>query len=632
MSDGFCWEGLLDSDADGCFLKAALFTTHEKADERFLAEHFLGTFLRLDHDPQGEGAERTYFLVELDRRLKQLRDRLVVVSSVCRNEAGGSKAAESSTFPWIWGSIRHLFVGGPEHAVQHAKLWLLHWGDRKGDEYIEIVVSSANLTRAGFKEQLQAAWRACLLLNPKASLARRRSWGVLPHFLKELARSARSPEKLDPFIELLARAQCPDGITFVASVPGKHSQETLRRTPWGSAGLRKITPPGLGKVSAWILTPFVGVWNGKGLSRWCAKFGGSPHRLWLVWIDKYHPWASYWTLPRTTVTHLRKNGSSFLQLGYEEGEICLLHAEHRPTDQRWSHAKVYAFKRSASRRLLVTSANFSEAAWGKHDDDGTLTIKNFELGVCINQGQWPLDHLGVFNNPKTDAAVPPESEEVLIAWAQAAWNGKRVNIQCRCKAPQDLRGRVGPNTAIREWSTREGFRSASVPWSSKNPYPSVELTCRGETITVPVFDERPVQEREQSAPPGIDANGWKEVKDKLLFAQYGGREAEESVDGAQNGNGANSPNESYEVGEFTKAREHFRVVDKWSKRMKRASEVQTQDFERSVLLHDGKSLIESFQRQSEREKKNGTLGMGAKLAAEELVVRLKHYRRLNAHN
>ena len=58
---------------------------------------------------------------------------------------------------------------------------------------------------------------------------------------------------------------------------------------------------------------------------------------------------------------------------------------------------MYSLKRGNSRRLLVTSANFSPAAWGRESRDGGLTIENFELGVCVGQGAWPFEDLDVFD-------------------------------------------------------------------------------------------------------------------------------------------------------------------------------------------------------------------------------------------
>jgi hypothetical protein len=70
----------------GRSLKAALFTSYDRPDERLLAEHLLPLLLNLSREPQGEGNERQYFLVELHERLKQLHDKLVIVSSATREE------------------------------------------------------------------------------------------------------------------------------------------------------------------------------------------------------------------------------------------------------------------------------------------------------------------------------------------------------------------------------------------------------------------------------------------------------------------------------------------------------------------------------------------------------------------
>ncbi len=334
----FGWQSLLHTDApSGCPLKAALFTTYDRADERFFVEHLLPLLLKLSREPDGESMERQYFLLELDQRLKHLHDHLVVVSSTSREEPADAEEGESGTYGWIWRSIRHLTVGSHRKAVQHAKLWLLHWGaaDADGVEYLELVVSSANLTRAAFRGQLQAAWRVCIELHPHRSNARLDSWGILPDFLRELAASAGDDGHFAPFVELLARADCPEGVTFVASVPGTHSRLALRRTAWGAAGLREIAPSGRGMVSVAILTPFVGSWSSEALSRWCALFEGSPNRLALVWIDNDHPWAraGKWLLPEATLRTLSKLDATLLKLRHEPDdheEIDLFHEEHRP--------------------------------------------------------------------------------------------------------------------------------------------------------------------------------------------------------------------------------------------------------------------------------------------------------------
>jgi hypothetical protein len=662
----FGWESLLNTDVPkGYSLKAALFTTYDRPDERLLVEHLLPFLLNLSREPESEGSERQYFLLELDQRLKRLHDRLVVVSSTAREEPGDSDEGESNMYAWIWRSIRHLTVGRRQKAVQHAKLWLLHWSaaNENGTEYLEIVVSSTNLTRAAFIGQLQAVWRACIQLRPQRSEARLRRWGIVPEFLRQLAKSAGDDARLDPFVELLSRTDCPEGVTFVASVPGVHSRQALRRTPWGAAGLREIAPTGRGKVSVSILSPFIGSWSADTLNRWCAAFRGSPDRLELVWIDQNHPWASAgrWLLPKAALNSLTRARATLLHLRYDPDDIentSLFHQEHRPEDGRWSHAKVYSIRRGNSRRILVTSANFSTAAWGGESKNGDLTIENFELGVCADQGTWPFADLEVFDDESVVATVTklPSRGTALIAWARATWNGKNVDVGCRCVEDRALGGEIkrkAGHTPITKWTFgTKGFRSARIPWTdTARPPLSVELTCEHETVSVAVFDERSFRDREETIPPGVDETIGHAMRDELLFEQYGGRVAadvestnnpqtpigtssessetgdsstEAGLEGEQGESGAGS-SDSYAVPAFVSAQRHLRVVDQWADQVMRAVKYRTGEFDRQALRRDGELLVEAFQRQADRDGRKGpSWAIGARLAGEELTLRLKH--------
>jgi len=656
----FGWESLLHTDAPaGCSLKAALFTTYDRADDRFLAEHVLPLFLKLNREPDGEGTERQYFLLELDHRLKQLHDKIVVVSSMTRDEPSDSEERESGTYGWIWRSIRHLTVGSNRKAVQHAKLWLLHWGatDESGIEYLEIVVTSANLTRSAFRGQIQAAWRVCIELYPQQSETRLHHWGILPDFLRALATSAREEMRIEPFVALLARGECSEGITFIASVPGTHSRQVLRRTPWGAAGLRRIAPPGRGTVSISILSPFVGSWNAKDLARWCAMFEGSPKRLKLVWIDKDHPWAhDRWLLPSSTLKSLTKVGSKLLHLRYDsnnEDNADLFHKDHRSADARWSHAKVYALNRGNSQRLIVTSANFSTSAWGNESLDGQLIIENFELGVCIEQTNWrlfdELDEFEELSNAATVAKLPSRSS-ALIMWAQAVWDGRNVIIECRCNANYKIKGYLdhgGKNKLITRWKTSaDGLQRSTVRWSDvKRPPSTAHLTCEHETVRIPIFDGRPLsKDRIDTVPPELDEHVVQTLRDELLFEQYGGRTvteddqdpdsswsdstASDSI-GASNYDkededieqGEDRNSDSYAVPSFELARDRLRVVDNWADRVKFAAKSKT-----SVFRRDGELLVEAFKRQALRDKKKGAeRAIGAELAAQELNLHLKYF-------
>lgn len=672
-SMAFGWESLVRSDApSGCSLKAALFTTYDRADERLLAEHLLPLFLKVSREPDGEGTERQCFILELDNRLKQLHDRLFVISSTLREEDGEPNDAGDGSYGWIWQSIRPLTVGSRAKAVQHAKVWLLHWGACNGDgvEYLEIVVTSANLTMNAFKGQLQAAWRACIELRPQRADARLGSWGVLPEFLRELARSAGDEEFIEPFVDLLGRATCPEGVSLLASVPGTHSRAELRRNPWGSAGLRSVTPAGRGKVLVSILSPYVGEWNGPELRRWCSTFDGAPERIELVWIDKVHPWArrKLWMLPKTALASIAKGNGTLLHLRHVTNDpenIDLFHEEHRGLDERWSHAKVYGFKRGGSRRLLVTSANFSTAAWGRASLDDGLTIENFELGVCIDPGVWPFDTLDPFDDIR-DAFVSETTARGAneILWVQAVWDGKRILVECRCQADCDFKGSVKMGKtwkAVDKWtfsSSRDRY-SAVVPWADPKRPPTVARLSTGhDTVMVAVFDARPAREREDTVPPEIDEDVVQAMRDQLLFERYGGRVTQEDDgdiesqlsgdDGAGTEADTSEPTkddvdlaeiadrdleqptagrvDSYAVPSFELARQHLRVVDKWVECVNRAEGNGIAALEREWLLRDGEHLVQAFLRQAERDKELGSdRSLGGTLAAEELTLRLKQF-------
>lgn len=647
---GIGWEPLLKTDAPvECTLVRALFTTYDRADERLLVEHALPLFLKLGHEPDGEGAERQYFLIELDRRLRQLHDRIVVVSSNAREEPTQQDEGDSA-YQWIWRSIRHLTVGSRGRAVQHSKLWLLHWSSSDGPDYLEIVVSSANLTLAALKGQLQAAWRTLIALKPQRSDARLSNWGILPIFLRELAASAGDVQNLIPFVELLARGECPEGVTFVASAPGVHSRSVLRRTPWGAAGLAKIAPAGKGAASVSIMTPYVGFWAQETLGQWCGNFGGAAERLQLVWIEKSHPWQRCWLLPKNTLRCFLEAGVSILRLGRDPADpdrSDAFHVRHRQADDRWSHAKLYYFRRGNSRRLLVTSANFSMAAWGREDGQGALTIENFELGVSVEQADWPFEALEPFDDENSIATVADlgARSSPLISWGRARWNGEVIRIECRCGFPSEVSGELragGETDPVARWTTDDADDLCRADMHYSGPWISpfvVELTCRDECLRLPVFDERELEDRENTLLPEVDTALLQALGDQLLFEEYGGHTAAE--DPAESADAINdlafpedgddetpdgSRSESYEVPAFVLARRHLAVVDSWAGAVKELSRRQPDDFRRKHLRRDGELLVEAFRRQSERDRTAGLTGtLGAGLAAEELAIRLKHF-------
>jgi hypothetical protein len=57
----------------------------------------------------------------------------------------------------------------------------------------------------------------------------------------------------------------------------------------------------------------------------------------------------------------------------------------------------------------------------------------------------------------------------------------------------------------------------------------------------------------------------------------------------------------------------------------RAVKYRTGEFDRQALRRDGELLVEAFQRQADRDGRKGpSWAIGARLAGEELTLRLKH--------
>lgn len=648
---GFGWQTLITSAAPpGCALAGALLTTYDRAEARLLAETLLPEWLALSHMPgDADALEQASFSLELDARLKNLHNRIVVISSTVREDHAEADvaAAEDGLYPWIWRSIRQLTVGKTGQAVQHAKLWLLHWAHPEKGEHLEIVVSSANLTRAAFKDQIQAAWRVCLRLQPKPSKARLSAWGVLSGFVRALADSCGDATQLDRFTDLLARADCPAGISFIASVPGKHAS----RAQWGATGLRIATPSGRGTVKVSILSPFVGAWRADSLEQWCAQFEGTPAQLSLAWIEKNHPWEPNWLLPAATLTELEAAGSELLQLILEPGNDKLshhFHSEHHSNDDRWSHAKLYAFQRGNSRRLLLTSANFSQAAWGKRATNGDLTIDNFEFGVCIEQAAWPIGPLAEFATlenvaTRTDKLI---RGRCLIPWAEASWDGKHIRLECKCQSALtgEVLSRKAPLKIARWQPGRGALLSAKIPWADTKHLPqSVALQCETETLNVPIFDTREPAAQDLSFPEEITDTDVQALSDQLLMERYGGKAVAEdetddatdvaspvSDDGTALGeDGTPSQNDgtqgdsasadSYAVSSFVLARQMLNIVDNWATLVTQARQGSS-TFMLDGLLRDGALLKVAFSRQVSAKN-----DMGARLAVEEMAVRLKHW-------
>ena len=325
-------------------VKRILLTTFDTADAGLLVEHLLPCWHGLPTQFDGDDESKNPFLVALSETLKSVESMTIISSSHLCNGP--------QSYPWLWRFIRPAMVGMHQEAVQHAKLWMFH-REATGvprQETLEICVSSANLTLSAFHDQVQAAWR-CVVPLERETKQRLRSWGVMPDFLDELARACGKPveDAMQQFVVLLRRAQCPEGVHFVASVPGTHRRRELMRLPWGMAGLRRAMPPTTGRPKVFVTTPAVGSWAKRDLEAWLKAAGCAPADLTLGWVskdvaDSCPKWGESWTLPSATAILLRQLGASISAIrNHHDNTLPRLHADHQRNDDRWLHAKLYGF-------------------------------------------------------------------------------------------------------------------------------------------------------------------------------------------------------------------------------------------------------------------------------------------------
>ena len=260
--------GLDELGTNGGRLLGALLTTFDPPDPGLLIEEYLPVWLGLENSYADEGTDRLRYFAELEDALRRLKGQIAIVSSA------GEVA--TSVEAWIWNYIRRFEVGAEGAAVQHAKLWMFHRAPAtKGKpETLELVISSANLTRDGLRGQIQAGWRCVLQLEARGSDSRSSTWGVLPAFLTKLGAAAGSacPKMVDRWGALLRRCECPDGVEFIASVPGAHSATTLARRPsaWGAAGLR-ASWSGRSMPRMISMAPTIGRWTSKSIKAWTSS-------------------------------------------------------------------------------------------------------------------------------------------------------------------------------------------------------------------------------------------------------------------------------------------------------------------------------------------------------------------------
>lgn len=576
----------------------AWFTTYDQPDTGLLVEHLLPSILGANHSLSQETQDRTLFFGELGTALEALHGRLMIISSPPHEER------KSSQYPWLWRYMSHFMVGAESRAVQHAKLWAFHW--KVGNEdYLELHISSTNLTTSAFKGQVQAGWRYCKRHQKKPTKTRQQTWGELIQFLEGLGASAGDNAKkhIDRLIQLLGKAECPEDVAFVASTPGSNKRAAQM--------LKKLRPSAIH-----ILTPTIGDWSKDTLTAWSKDVGISPDKIHLKWLAADHPWANGggWTLTEQAGKVLQGKG---VQLNHLPSDARFSNM-HENGDERWSHAKLYLLRipNKKKRRLLVSSANWSPSAWGAGSKEPP---RNFELGVVLNTDWKMLEYI----SGKLSAAFCTERSRTgnsKLQWADATWDGKRINLRARSSDSSMPITATVSFTGGSEHDLAIVDCTAAMPWNDPWRTPLIARFKQGtEKLEVDFLDLRPPAEFAKTPLPEVDPALAAALREAFLLQRYGGPvvdlESISGFDGARRPPGVGAPAADYSVQAWLDARAAFDVVDQWRDALTEAKtkeKTEPEHLERVCL--DGKDLRAFFARRE---------GPAAGLVVEELGWRIE---------
>lgn len=542
------WKDVLPAPPPGARLCEAWMTSYDQPYAGLLVEHLLPSLVNASRALTAEPQERMLFFGELGTALEALHGRLTVITSP-------SRQTREPLYPWLWRYVSHFTVSARLGAVQHAKLWAFHW-KLDDEEYLELHVSSTNLTTSAFKEQLQAGWKVSLRLGQANSEASQRTWGQLVPFLNALGDYAgdEAMVRVTRLVSLLGRVDCPADVTFVASIPGRKN---------AAYQLQQFEPS-----EVHVLAPSIGEWNERTLSAWSRDVGIVSGKIHLKWISTKHRWAngSGWTLSNTACKTLKASGVQ-VECIPNSARFSEL---HRDADPRWSHAKLYLLRcRRRRRHLLVTSANWSLSAWGA----GKFPPRNFELGVVFASSWTDLEEIAEsFKPPVTvpfcvDRADEDEQTSTL-EWAEARWDGKRVDLHARStdvSTPLSALVTFADNSEERR-TLIDG--AAAIPWENPDHTPtSARFTQGKDTLEVYVLDLRPPAEFAKTPLPEVDSAQAAALREAFLLQRYGGpavdAESLASHGGTRGALGATATATDYSVQAWIDARAAFAVIDKW---------------------------------------------------------------------
>jgi hypothetical protein len=555
-------------------LKAVLLTSFEPPDRQFLVDRLFPALLGQAPASADNTKEFIRARAELCDALSRLRGRVVVVSS-CRDD---------NELPWLSSYVRFHRTD----TTHHAKLWMLHWHHASGAERLELVVSSANLNPAGIFDQIQGAWRVSVQMGT-SNKEKTQSWSDLPSYLEQLNKSIGPNDSVKQFLQLLSRANCPPGVAFVSTVPAK-------RSGCGTASLRKaLEKLSLTPQQVRILTPFTGAWTYTEIQEWLTASGAAEvTRLELTAIerDSTVPEKGQWLIPETTVDNLwGQPAGDDLDPGVVFGLISdnvshtLRGGVSATEDPRWTHAKLYEFRNGKSKALLVTSANFTQAAW---DEKGN---GNFELGVLINGAALPFEMEPAARRGQVWAGGSPMMDGTGL-WGSAEWDGNNITVFVTNTPGIEV---MLKGTGPQHISIEQGWQKIVI--AHRLAPPSIAtISLKGHRIQVPVIDVRPAPE---ALPIGdVREDAWQDWHDQLLLERYGyapdPRDPPlDTKPGASRCKGG--VGDDYSVSILAEARRYFNYVDGWQDEFDNGSY-------RQQVVTDGLKLLSVLKRHRVRFK------------------------------
>jgi hypothetical protein len=618
------WTSPLDAIDDATSVhgpvRAALLTTFDVPDAELLVEDLLPRWLGLHRVPSADESAQHQFLAELAAELDRLHGSIHVISSPPRHEDVRPH--------WLWSYVRRHHVGAKTgtRAVQHAKLWILHRVGHAGIECLDLWISSTNLTRSAFTGQIQSGWRCCVPLQGVVRDANRQSWGPLSDFLQELGTQSGDAAKtaIETFLLLLSRARCPQGVQFVASVPGRH-----RSKRWGVDALG-IAIAGRGTAAMDILVPTVGEWDSKGWNEWSRAAGTRPDRISIAWPAQYHRWSKSWCVPELSWAAFSELSTNLLEWPQGEDDSSPLHEKHiESKDHRWLHGKCYWLRRGRRSWVLVTSANLSPSAWGA-SVNGSLVIRNFEFGVLLFTDQSPLTGLNSlaslpsFSIENEDKELPGENS---TPWLAATFQNGYLCLHAsgyeRPSASIEVRLADGTNPTKRaHWTQQTDGWEATVPCTGSLPQ---LIRIIGTVAWIPVWDQRSATER-RATPlvnlPGLDPRQLAAIRLSFMESRYARCQPDLAVlepakrPATENQQGSDRPTAArfgYGLPVMDLSRRLSAVVDGW-----RSERVNASNGLRRYINADGESLRDSW----DALAKEGVSASAYQIACDELDILL----------